>query len=99
MCATMFQFVHTCSCITDYNSVRSQKCKNTLLALSPSNKLPSVASIFKVLKCSSKLVKKSQTDWILLRRKVNRRLIWVQAVSICCYSYEWRAKGENIMMT
>ena len=47
------------------------------LTLNPPNKLSS-ASIFKELECRSKLVKmlsECQTAWILMRRRVTRRLI------------------------
>ena len=56
----------------------------------------SSASIFKVLQCGSKLVKmksESQTAWIWVRRRVTRRLIWIQAVCIWDYSRAWRSKG------
>jgi len=46
---------------------------------------------FQVLQCCSKLVKMltlCQTTWIPVRRRVNRRLVWIQAVCIGHYSFE-----------
>ena len=45
----------------------------------------SSASIFKALQCRSKFVKmlsECQTAWFRMRRRVTRRLIWIQAVCI-----------------
>ena len=56
----------------------------------------SSASIFKELQCRSKLVKMlsvCQTAWIQMRRRVTRRLIWIQAVCIWHYNRAWRSKG------
>jgi len=38
-----------------------------------------------------------QTAWILMSRRVTRRLIRIQAVCIWHYSFDWQAKGSNFI--